>query len=235
MVKMNNEMKVGLMVFLCMIILAFLTIKVGVFNMKKEGYNVTAIFKNVKGIETNSPVMFNGFEVGLVEGVKINDDGKQTNMELNIWLKKEAKLREGVIVTIKNLGFMGEKYIDFTSGEVSGEFLKPGALLVGKEPPDFENLIEKGEEIAKHINGITINIEERLDKNKQQIDDIVTNLNSTLANVSSITGNVDERLKLNQTKIDEIVGDLHSVSSNLEEMSLDLKTNPWKLLYRPKK
>ncbi|MBF0386053.1 MAG: MCE family protein [Candidatus Omnitrophica bacterium] len=232
--KLNNEIKVGLMVMICLLILAFLTIKVGTFNLKKEGYSVSVIFKNVKGIETNSPVMFNGFEVGLVDSVKINDNGDKTEMELGIWLKKDARLREGVIVTIKNLGFMGEKYIDFSSGEKSGDFLKPGAVIIGKEPPDFENLLEKGEEIAGHINNITVNIEERLEVNKKQIDDIVTNLNSSLGNISSISGNIDERLKVNSNRIDEIVANLNKVTVNLEELSLDLKANPWKLLHREK-
>jgi len=73
-----------------------------------------------------------------------------------------------------------------------------------------------------------------LEVNKKQIDDIVKNLNSSLANVSSISGNIDERLKLNSTKVDEIIANLNKVSVNLEEMSFDLKQNPWKLLYKPK-
>lgn len=53
-------------------------------------------------------------------------------------------------------------------------------------------------------------------------------------NLKDITTNVNERLRLNSAYLDEIVLNLNSTSKNLDELSGDLKTNPWKLLYREK-
>ena len=139
--KMNNETKIGLMITVVIVLLAILTIKTGNFNLSTKGYTVKALFENVDGVNLNSPVMFNGFEVGIVEDITIKDDGGDIKMELLLWIDEKAKLREGARAYIKNLGFMGEKYIGLTSGKKGGMYLAPGSVILGQDPPDFERLL----------------------------------------------------------------------------------------------
>ena len=56
-----------------------------------------------------------------------------------------------------------------------------------------------------------------------------------MKDLASITQNINKRLGNNEKKIDDTIGNLHSLSVNLEELSYDLKLNPWKILYRGKK
>jgi len=232
--KINNETKIGLMVLISVVILLALTVKAGDFSLKKEGYPIKVQFRNIDGVDINSPVMFNGFEVGVVNDIEIKYAPQETVMELSLWLEKGVKLREGTVATVKNLGFMGEKYVSLSTGETSGADLKADSVLTGKEPPNFEDLLLEGKVVAKNLKEITSNINERLDKNKNNIDDIIVNLKDVTSNVSSITGNVDDRLKKNEKYIDGIVLNLRDATVNLEELSLDLKLNPWKLLHRSK-
>jgi phospholipid/cholesterol/gamma-HCH transport system substrate-binding protein len=232
--KINNETKIGIMVVIVVALLVGLTIKTGNFNFSKEGYSLKVHFRNIDGINENSPVMFNGFEVGIVKKVNILDDGSTIAMELELLIKKDAKIRQGVEARVKNLGFMGEKYISLSSGSEKGDYLVEGSVVEGKEPADMGKIMEDGEDIAKNLKEITANIDARLKANEAKIDQIVANLDSTLEHANSIAINVDERLDKSKEKIDDAVSNLHAVSINLEEMSYDLKINPWKLLYREK-
>ncbi len=232
--KMNNETKIGLMVCIVIASLAVLTVKTGNFNLSTEGYIIKASFDNIDGVNLNSPVMFNGFEVGVVEDVTIRDEGDDIKMELTLWVSDQAKLRQGAKAYVKNLGFMGEKYVGLTSGNKGQPLLAPGSVIVGEEPPDFDNLLSQGQEIATRLTSISIKVDEHLQTNGEALDETLANLNLTMKDLASITKNINERLSGNDKKIDDTITNLHDLSVNLEELSYDLKLNPWKLMYRDK-
>lgn len=232
--KINNETKIGIMVSGLIILLAILTVKTGKLNFSKSGYLVKVHFQNVDGVNLNSPVMFNGFEVGIVEDVAIREDELGTKIELLLWINDTARLREGSKAYIKNLGFMGEKYVGLTSGDVGGAYLAPGSVIIGQEPPNFEKLLSDGQEIATRLKSIAQNIDERLTVNKDTVDETLTNLNSTMKDLAALIKNANERLGVNGKRIDDTVMNLHDLSVNLEELSYDLKLNPWKIMYRGK-
>jgi ABC-type transporter Mla subunit MlaD len=169
-----------------------------------------------------------------VEDIHIKEAEGITLMELDLWVKDKVRLRQGAKAYIKNLGFMGEKYVGLTSGEPNGPYLAPGVLIKGQEPQDFDKLLTEGQVIAKRLKSITINLDERLETNKDHLDEILTNLNLTMQDLASIVSNVDERLTNNEEKIDGTITNLHDLSVNLEELTYDLKLHPWKLLYKEK-
>jgi len=232
--KMNNETKIGIMVSCLIILLAILTIKTGKFKLSESGYLVKVHFQNVDGVNLNSPVMFNGFEVGIVEDVAIREDELNTNIELLLWINDTARLRQGAKAYIKNLGFMGEKYVGLTSGDVGGAYLAPGSIIIGHEPPNFEKLLSDGQAIATRLKSISQNIDERLTVNKDRVDETLANLNSTMKDLASLIKNANERLGVNGKRIDDTVANMHDLSVNLEELSYDPKLNPWKIMYRGK-
>jgi phospholipid/cholesterol/gamma-HCH transport system substrate-binding protein len=200
--KLNNETKIGILVVAVLLILFGLTVKSGNFDFSAKGYEIKAQFHTIDGVKLNAPVTLNGFEVGRVKDIKIAY-GNPTVMELTLWLDEIAKVHAGAQASIRNMGFMGEKYIGLTTGDDTTEFLSAGAVITGKDPASMDNILNDGEVIAKNLKEISMNINERLTVNKHLVDDTMVHVNSA--------------------------------SLNLDEMSADLKSNPWKLLYRPKR
>lgn len=239
--KINNEAKIGMMIAVVLAILAVLTIKTEKFNIAKEGYRVRVHFEDIDGVNLNSPVMFNGFEVGIVEDVIIRDDNDGTKMELVLWIDNKAKLRKGSKAYVKNLGFMGEKYVGLTSGDNDKAFLEEDSLIIGQAPADMGRLVADGQVIADQLKEISKNINERLSVNKEHIDGLIANADMTLKNMASVTDGIDEKFKSNGDNINDIVGNLNKTSANLsvitanlEELTYDLKLHPWKILHRTK-
>lgn len=232
--KMSNEVKVGIMVTIVLAGLVFLTFRVGNFNFGQEGYSVTVLFRNIEGLAKEAPVRLSGLEVGRVSDLQLVYDKDETRIELTLWLRDDAKLREGAKAFVKTMGFLGDKYLGLTPGDPHAPFLKPGAVIMGQEPVDLEELMAEGKEIAQNIKEISENINERMRINAASIDKIIANVNDATANIASLSGNIDERLRVNQGHIDALIAHLSAAGKNLEEMSEDLKMNPWKLLYREK-
>lgn len=232
--KMNNETKIGVMVSIVIGMLAILTIQTGNFNLSQNDYEVKIHFKNVDGVNLNSPVMYNGFEVGIVDDIMIREGPNDTKIELTLRISEKARLRDGAKAYIKNLGFMGEKYVGLTSGKPGGAYLGAGSVIIGQEPPDFERLFAQGQDIATRLQSISKNIDERLTVNKDAVDETIKNLNITMRELSSIVQIANEHLSVNEKRIDSTISNFHDLSVNLEELSYDLKMNPWKILYRGK-
>lgn len=232
--KINNEMRIGMFVVVVIILLGVITWQAGDIQIKQGGYEVDVHFKNIDGVALNAPVTVNGLEVGRVSHINILY-GKQTIVELTLWLKENVKLHEGAQAFIKNLGFLGEKYVALTTGDDEKPFLKPGAVLVGNEPPSFDKLLSQGDKIAGNLESISTQIDDRLKINSQALDSIVANLDITLKDVASISSRINATLTSNQDLIDQIIANVNRTTKNLEEMSFDLKEHPWKLLYRGRK
>ncbi len=232
--KINNETRIGIFVVATAVILITLTWRAGDIKIKNGGYTIKAHFRNIDGVALNAPVTVNGLEVGRVSAINILY-GKQTTMEVTLWLQDHVKIHQGAEAFIKNLGFLGEKYVGLNTGDDQKPFLTPGEIIIGSEPPSFEKLLSQGDKIAHNLEEISTQINERLKINSKSIDSIVANLDVTLKDVASISSQIRERLDKNEGSIDEIVSNVNHATKNLEEMSFDLKENPWKLLYRNKK
>lgn len=230
---MNNETKIGILVVLVVAALIGITVQAGNFHLAQAGYTIKVRFQNIDGVELNSPVMLNGLEVGRVTDIQISY-GDTPKVELTLWIKDGVKMTSGLKAFVKNMGFMGEKYVALMMGEGAQGVLAPGTVIDGQEPASFENVLREGEDIAMNIKDITANVNERLRVNSQAIDAAMSDMSKTMGHLEAISANIEERLAVNSSLFDEMAAHVNSSSKNLELMSYDLKENPWKLLYRPK-
>lgn len=136
-------------------------------------------------------------------------------------------------MTIKTLGFMGEKYVHISSGS-SPEFASAGAMLKGKTPSDMDKIMVEAEhlafqvtEVAKAAQSLALNINTTVSENREI-------LNKLLANSSEVTGRVNLTLKENEDSLNLLLTSLGNAAKNFEEFSADLKLHPWKLLVKTK-
>ena len=117
-------------------------------------------------------------------------------------------------------------------GEQGQEYLASGAVITGQEPGNFEKMMGDGQVLAENLKEMSVQINAHLKKNRENIDEILANLRIVSKNLSSITNNVDERLTVNKHLIDDTMMHVNSATKNFDEMSYDLKLNPWKLMYK---
>src|SRR5437868_12069104 len=108
--NINNETKIGIFVAGVVAMLLVVTWKAGNFNLAMGGYELKAQFQNIEGVETNAPVRLNGLEVGRVKNIDIIY-GDVPKVEIILWIQNNIKIPRGTKVYVKNMGFMGEKYV----------------------------------------------------------------------------------------------------------------------------
>ena len=206
---MANEIKTGLLILGCLIILAVFTLAIGSFATLEKTYELKARFNWVSGLEKHAPLRLRGVEVGEVKDVEILYKDDETKILLTLLLKDKAKVREGTKAYVSMLGLMGEKYVELTDGPKGAPFLKPGSIIVGEDPAMMEELIDIGKKVAEEVE-------------------------LTMVDIRSLVKHLDELVVENREDVDFMIDRFKATAVNFEAFSDDIRRYPWKLLVKTK-
>ncbi|MDP2943338.1 MAG: MlaD family protein [Candidatus Omnitrophota bacterium] len=208
MVRLTNEIKTGVVVVVAALLLLFLVYKIGGIKTEK-GYEVKCTFTYVSGLEENAPVKLAGVKIGEVKSVGHSYDGDETRVLVTLKLDEKARIREDSKIRISTTGLIGEKYIEIAGGSKGSPFIKKGAILVGIDPFEIEELIETGRTLAARID-------------------------SGVQDLQKLVGHADGVLVDNKDDIRATIVNLKDTSENFKEFSDDIRRNPWKLIMKQK-
>ncbi|PKN76431.1 MAG: outer membrane lipid asymmetry maintenance protein MlaD [Deltaproteobacteria bacterium HGW-Deltaproteobacteria-10] len=140
--KYNMETIVGIFVVFGLICVGYMTVKLGKVNILGDNsYSLIANFTTVTGLRIGSPVNILGIEVGRVERITMDQENLKAAVEIRI--KKDIKVYDDAIASIKTEGLIGDKYLSIDPGG-GGELLKPNGVIKDTQAAmDIEELISK--------------------------------------------------------------------------------------------
>jgi phospholipid/cholesterol/gamma-HCH transport system substrate-binding protein len=134
------DLGVGVFVLLGMAALGWLSINLGrVDFLGASGYVLVAEFPSVGGLKVGSTVEIAGVQVGRVERITLAEYQARVAMTI----RRDVKIQDDAIASIKTRGLIGEKYIQITPGG-SDAVLPPDGRIREVEPPvDLEEILSK--------------------------------------------------------------------------------------------
>jgi phospholipid/cholesterol/gamma-HCH transport system substrate-binding protein len=202
----ENEIKVGITVFLAMVVLIGVILVVGRFNFFEKGYTFSLIFNFVSGLKPKTGVYLAGIKVGYVQDVEIKEKNGKNFVLVKIWLPEKIKIRKNAHFYINTLGLMGEKYIDIAQGTDDTPLITPGEVLRGKDPVHYALLGAKIEKISHELH----NLVKRLagdEKARSKIKEVIENTVQITRQLNKI---------LDDQHLGGVVGDFKKVSTQLK-------------------
>ncbi len=229
----NLEFKVGVFMLIAMVLLVMFIFSVSDSSVLAKGKSIRVVFGFANGLKKNAPVRIAGVDEGLVRDIKLFFDrtDSRTKVEVELWVKEETMIPSDSVITVNQLGMMGEKYIEIFPGEDTQSFLEAKQIVIGKDPIAQEAISARVMEVSTKLENAVGGLD-RLISDEKNIDSIGT----TLENLSSLTGGLDS-LVLDMREGKGTVGRLlydERLYDDLQGLTADLKEHPWKLLYRPK-
>jgi phospholipid/cholesterol/gamma-HCH transport system substrate-binding protein len=211
---LTTEAKVGSAVLLGLVILAYMTIKVGGFSFFQEnGYRLNVVFNTASGLDKKAPVQISGVEVGRVEEIQLAEGGAKITLKI----QSGVKIKRGGYASVRSSGLLGDKFVEIVPGKES-IFLKDGDLLSAQQgAPDMENLMNQFSNIAEDVKVITASLREVLgsQEGKQSLKD-------TLASVRSLTKGINEFVQANRDSLGRSVANFESFSDSLKKNGNEL-------------
>ncbi|MBU0567383.1 MCE family protein [bacterium] len=204
---MNQELKVGIVVSLGLIIFAGLIVGVGGVKFGEKGYRIKVLFNYVSGLDNHAPVRLAGMECGEVKKMRL----KGSQVEVDIWLKEEAKVYEDAVITINMLGLLGEAYIEIDPGD-KGVCLKDQDVITGKDPIQVSEILLKGEKIAKKLDRAMSKIDNMLGGEGSKAD-----IKGVVENIKELTLNLNGLVTENKDNVNKTFKDIEKTLSHLNE------------------
>jgi phospholipid/cholesterol/gamma-HCH transport system substrate-binding protein len=230
--RMNFELKVGIFIFIGMVILSVIIFSIGNFYSVKRGYNMNVVFSFANGIGIGAPVRYSGVQVGEVQDINVYFDEKENRplVKLNIWVSQNTWINENAKASINTLGLLGEKYLEISPGTRDTRLLQKGDTLRGSDPVSTEELARSTKELIEKIGNLTDSVNKIVgDENLQ------SSLKKTVNNMEALSGDLRDFLsyaKQGKGTIGRLMSD-DTLYKHIDDMILDIKEHPWKLLFKP--
>ncbi|MBF0569318.1 MAG: MCE family protein [Candidatus Omnitrophica bacterium] len=219
----NLEVKVGIFVVAAIVTIVVFIFSISDFSIFQKGSTFHVVFNYANGLKKGSPVRFAGVDAGHVVTLKpfVDTADSQTKVNVDVWIAQGTLVPVDSNVMINQLGILGEKYLEIVPGK-STVSAGPGTVLRGEDPVPMETIMKMLSGIATKLDGTLAGVNDGIltEPNKKALAE-------TLANMAVFTG----MLKNGDGTMGKFLTD-KSVYQNLEELTADVKANPWKLFYR---
>jgi phospholipid/cholesterol/gamma-HCH transport system substrate-binding protein len=140
--KHKIETIVGIFVVFGLLCIGYMTVKLGhVSFLGDDTYPLTARFTSVTGLRVGNPVDILGIAVGKVAKITMDQENQKAIVEISI--RKDIKIFDDAIASIKTEGLIGDKYLSIDPGG-AGSLLGPSGVITETQAPvDITELIGK--------------------------------------------------------------------------------------------
>ena len=202
---MSSEAKVGVFVVIGIIILTYMSMRVGGLSFKKaKGYDVNVYFDSATGLAKDVQVEIAGVEVGRVRKISLENGKALVVLRIN----SDVELTKDVKALIRTKGILGDKYVELIQGSPSAPPLKEGDRIVRSVPTtDMDTLMITLQEVANNSNRVTNSLANILGGEKGE------------ASLSSIVENIKELVEILNRTVQENNKDVTNIIANLSEFS----------------
>ena len=169
------EIKVGLFVFIGIVLLATLLLQ---FSKGTSAFRGTYTLKldavNVGGLKSRAGVLLAGVQVGIVKDIQLAPDGKSVTILLQIY--KDYPIYHDARFVIESAGFLGDQFVSVVPTDNTLPMLTNNAVVPCQEPFDLQ-------EVARGAAGFI----KRMDVTAQKLDDSVTDLRAQVLNARTLS------------------------------------------------
>lgn len=156
-----------------------------------DQYKIYMVYmqESVSGVSIDSPVEFNGVNVGTVKSIELNRKNPQL-VELLLSIKSDTPITRGSVATLNSRGFTGIAYVALKDKSTD---LRPLVTERGQQypiipsaPSLFMRLDTTLTKLSKDIQRVSESIQSLLNKeNQQSIRDILLNVDRITANMAA--------------------------------------------------
>jgi phospholipid/cholesterol/gamma-HCH transport system substrate-binding protein len=215
---MKRETKLGIFVFIAIILFAVGVIWKSSLLLKVQGYAIYGSFQAVNGLLPGAEVRYRGFLVGTVSDM-VPDPSK---IMVKLFIKRGINISEGSTLRVDFDGLIGEKYINIVPNPNSNLHIRSGSVLMGHSASSLVDFVHVGTaslEETKQILEVFRKIFTQ-EETGQMIQQFMYNMTSITNRLDSILESVDvflEKKTLNKwnNSVANILSSLENLVNNL--------------------
>ncbi|HLY75614.1 MAG TPA: MlaD family protein [Planctomycetota bacterium] len=215
----STELRSGIFVVLAMVVLTILIFSVGNFRARLQAtVRYTTYVRDVKFLKTHDPVTFGGFKVGEIKAIEVSPD-HHGMLKITLSVDPEIPVQEDSVVTVKQDGILGPKYLEISPGSPGGRRLAGGATLPGIVPtafvelgPSFEGPLQRLDKLIENLNLILGDEEFR-----KNVSGLLTESRALLAGMNDQVNRLGAVVSKAAEKSQDVLTELHDTVKAVRE------------------
>ncbi len=180
----RHEWKIGLFIFIGLVLLAALLIGFSKgLTFFRSTYDVYLRAANVSGLKTRASVLMSGVQIGTVSDIRLSPSG--TNVVITLRIFSEYQIHQDARFVIEQSGFLGDQYVAIIPTRNEGEVYHNQGHAEAEEPFNLQ-------EFTRSASGFIT----RIDQTVSNLNSVLLDMNrvvlnpTTLTNVSVAVGNL---------------------------------------------
>ncbi len=244
---MSREIKIGILTLVVLITMIWGYTFLKGRNLLSPATELITTYSDVTDLNVSSPVMVNGFKVGTVTKIRLNDKDVK-KMDVHYLIDNDYDIPKDAVANLKSLGFVSGKgiFLEFEKPCSDGNCVKSGDHIEGKtvgllgamfgedEISNYSteltasvrsilaNIGKQGEpgsinETVRQLEIISKNIAAVAISTNQLMQNSSTNLEKTIENIS----NISSALANSNQKLESIISNINKVTGDLAKSDLN--------------
>lgn len=222
--KYLREMKVGGFFLIALILLFITLLSIREVSFWKGTYILKVKFYFAEGLRPASPVRYCGVDVGEVKKVEILEENNQPIVYVYTKIGEDIKIPKNSSFIINSLSLFGEKYLEIIPPEKIEGYMAKDEKTEGVSPIPLFTVIANFHKTMGEVNDFV-----KKGKLKTSFENILTNTEVITVNIRKMTEDIQKK----EGNLGKFLYD-DSIYRKTEEFVDDLKSHPWKLLYKPR-
>lgn len=182
--KKRLEWKVGLFVFIGLVVLGVLLLQFSKgTSLFRKTYNLYLVADNVGGLKKSASVLMSGVQIGTVSAIHLNPQG--TNVTITLKIFNDYVIHRDAQFLIEQSGFLGDQYVAVIPTLNADGVFQPEDHARAEPPFNLQ-------EVARAAGGFL----KRIDETTKKLDDAIGDVRrlvlnqETLSNLSSSVANL---------------------------------------------
>ncbi len=207
--KLSPEAKVGLFVLLGVILLVYMSLRLGGIKFgRAEGYSLTVDFDSAAGLDKGSSVRVAGVEVGKIKDIQLKNNKAHLILQIN----PETKIGKDFTAVLTTKGLLGEKYLELIPGSPAAPALKDGEAVTRTTTyVDMDRLLTVLNDVAVDIKSVSESLSKVIGGPEGE-----RTLKSIIKNIEEISDRINHMVAKNDEKVNHIMTSLDEFTSLLK-------------------
>jgi phospholipid/cholesterol/gamma-HCH transport system substrate-binding protein len=215
----STELRSGIFVVLAMVVLTILIFSVGNFRARlQSAVRYTTYVRDVKFLKTHDPVTFGGLKVGDIKSIEVAPD-HHGMLKITLNVDPEIPVMEDSVVTVKQDGILGPKYLEISPGSAGARRLSGGATLPGVVPtafvelgPSFEGPLHRLDKLIENLNLILGD-----DEFRKNVSGLLTESRALLASLNEQATKLGGVVTKTGEKSHDVLTEMHDTVKSIRE------------------
>ena len=233
--KLSNEVKVGMLVFVSLVLLSILVFGVGEVRLFDRGHHYRVIFDSSAGLNEGAGVRMGGVKVGSVSDIDFIDYKGRRRVVVDLLVRKDLILHEKDRFKITMIGLLGDNYVEIEPGPSKAAVINPGATVEGADVIGMDEMFKM---VQDGLGSITDMLDEPTVKSFKEtvhnteamsadlayiLDESREDVTVTMDNLRSMSYRLDGMVARNEGNFDTTMDNLSLMSGDLRYTATSLR------------